>query len=227
MIPKCQKTWFYHFLETPTRAGLIVLPWSWYPIFWTSSTVFTSTSGFGIWKSASCLFGSNFSFSGLTATSPWRLKTCSSWLSVNLRPSNMSLLTPLPLPLPADTALLSTSATSSRSLQKFWIPKIFASSICFVSRLRMLSFSAMLRRYLSRMSSCFDWISAKLSFSFATSSAVGGGGASDGDSASLADPSSLELAEEVDWKTLKIWTCELVAKKHRVCSHTGKPRGKM
>ena len=78
----------HHFLETPTSAGRIVLPRSWYPIFWTSSTVLKSTLGLGIWKRASCLLGSNFSLRGLTGSSPWRLNTCSNWFSVNFRPWN-------------------------------------------------------------------------------------------------------------------------------------------
>lgn len=105
------------------------------------------------WNNASCRFGLNFSFSGFTCSRPCRLNTCINDPLVIVRPSyrffkcwfwsvSSSFGT-------ASVAWPRISATSSKSLQKCWMPKIFASSICLVNRFRRFSLSASDRLYLS------------------------------------------------------------------------------
>uniref|UniRef100_A0A183L7E6 Neur_chan_LBD domain-containing protein n=1 Tax=Schistosoma curassoni TaxID=6186 RepID=A0A183L7E6_9TREM len=78
------------------------------------------------------------------------------WLSVNTNPwyklANGGL-TPSFNWSGADlVADVKISATSSKSLQKLWIPNSLASSICFIKRLRMFSDSARALLYLSSKS---------------------------------------------------------------------------
>lgn len=142
---------FYSF-TTPTRAGLSVLPCSLYPTFSTTATVPFSLSGKGIWNNASWLCGSNFSSSGYTFSKPFFLKTFCNWASVIRSPSykffrwvflSISSLGTVSVAFP------NMSATSSRSLEKAWIPNSLASSTCFLLRDSMFSLSARERLYLS------------------------------------------------------------------------------
>lgn len=105
------------------------------------------------WYNASWKLGLNFSFKGLIASNPCRLNTCSSESLVIVRPSYRFFKCGfLSLTWSLGTACVACprmSATSSKSLQKLWMPKILASSICLVKRLRRFSLSASDRLYLS------------------------------------------------------------------------------
>jgi len=81
----------------------------------------------------------------------WNFTLCNS-ASVSLSPSNSPFKCVLLFICSAGTdsvAFCKISATLTRSLQKLWMPKIFASSICLVSLRLMFSLSANARLYLS------------------------------------------------------------------------------
>jgi hypothetical protein len=78
----------YELATTPTFAGRMTLPFNIKPFCCVWKTVWFSLSGCGAWKTASCLLGSNFSFStlGSNRSSPCFFSVCIRMVSVIFRP---------------------------------------------------------------------------------------------------------------------------------------------
>lgn len=110
-------------------------------------------SSAGTWNKASWKWGSNLSpFWGIICSSPCFKKTFCNCASVITSPSYRSrkcLFSCNSFSGTLCVACWRISATSSRSLQKPWIPKSRTSLTCFVIRCRTFSVSANARMYLS------------------------------------------------------------------------------